>query len=403
MRLVAIDFLLTLGFVLALFYGLRQLERWLHQHIFKVGWLVFKNFQHTTLIYYTFFLPGIILNQLVFWLVAGVLDVRAERAIRLPEKQEVAELKLNFIKLSKKVSPIKVSIISLSPFLAGILFILIAMNNIFHVPIAFANFDGTLNDFVESIRQITATPDFWLWAYILFTVANTMMPDFKQIYGIRVILTVIVLIFIGLFIIGVGDEIAHAAINGPILNLLNTLSGAFAFVIILDLIVVILLAIIENIIELITGDSATFKNGKLVAMRREEVIALRNQERAKKLQALKEPKQASPLTGVPSIYKLPFPIPGPPGVEPITPVPAAILSPPPPPPPLSKPIREEPKVITVASDKKSTQSDKRSGKKKATKSSNLPPRDIVFGGTAADKSHDDEENEVRYEDVEESP
>ncbi|MCL4255005.1 MAG: hypothetical protein KJ043_14670, partial [Anaerolineae bacterium] len=165
--------------MLALFYGLRQLERWLHQHIFKVGWLVFKNFQNTTLIYYTFFLPGVILNQLVYWLVAGVLDVRADRTIRLPEKQEVAELKLNFIKLSKKASPAKVSIISLSPFLAGLLFILIAMNNIFHVNTAFADFDGTLNSFFNGIGRITTVPDFWLWAYLLFTVANTMMPDFK--------------------------------------------------------------------------------------------------------------------------------------------------------------------------------------------------------------------------------
>lgn len=380
--------------MLALFYGLRQLEQWLHQHIFKVGWLIFKNFQHTTLVYYTFFLPGVILNQLVYWLVAGVLDVRADRAIRLPEKQEVAELKLNFIKLSKKASPAKVSIISLSPFLAGLLFILIAMNHIFHVNTAFADFDGTLNSFFTSIGRITSIPDFWLWAYLLFTVANTMMPDFKQIYGLRVILTIIGVIFLILLVIGVGDEIANATINGPILSLLNTLSGAFAFVIVIDIVVVGILAIIENSIEFVTGDSATFKNGKLVAMRREEIIALRNQDRAKKMQALKEPKQLSPLAGAPSIYKVPFPIPGAPGVEPITPVPTAILSAPPPPPSLGKPIREEPKVINVSSEEK------------PPKPPMPPPRAIVFGGTAADKSHDaDEEadDDVRYEDIEESP
>lgn len=382
--------------MLALFYGLRQLERWLHQHIFKVGWLVFKNFQHTTLIYYTFFLPGVILNQLVYWLVAGVLDVRADRAIRLPEKQEVAELKLNFIKLSKKASPAKVSIISLSPFLAGLLFILIAMNNIFHVNVAFADFDGTLNSFFTSIGRITSVPDFWLWAYLLFTVANTMMPDFKQIYGLRVILTIIGVIFIALLFIGVGDEIANATINGPILSLLNTLSGAFAFVIVLDIAVVGILAVIENSIEFATGDSATFKNGKLIAMRREEVLALRNQDRTKKLQALKEPKQLSPLAGVPSIYKLPFPIPSAPGIEPITPVPTAILSAPPPPPSLGKPTREEPKVITISSEEK------------PPKPPMPPPRAIVFGGTAADKTDDEDEedetdDDVHYEDIEESP
>ncbi|MCL4256600.1 MAG: hypothetical protein KJ043_22780, partial [Anaerolineae bacterium] len=128
----------------------------------------------------------------------------------------------------------------------------------------------------------------------------------------------------------------------------------------------------------------------------EEVIALRNQDRTKKMQSLKEPKQLSPLAGAPSIYKLPFPIPGAPGVEPITPVPTAILSAPPPPPSLGKPTREDPKVITVSSEEI------------PPKPTMPPPRAIVFGGTAADKTDDaDDEDEmdddVRYEDVEESP
>jgi len=381
--------------VVALFYGLRQLERWLHQHIFKVGWLILKNFQQTTLLYYTFFLPGVIINQLVYWLMAGVLDVRADRAIRLPEKQEIGELKLNFIKLSKKASPAKVSIITIAPFLAGLFFILFAMNNIFQVNIAFADFDGTLDGLLQSIGRITSAPDFWLWAYLLFTVANTMMPDFKQIRGLRWILTIIGIAMVGLFIIGVGDEIAHAAISGPILTVLNTLSSAFAFVIVLDAVAVGVLSAIENTIEYITGDSATFKNGKMIAMTREQVIASRNQDRQKKIQALKEPKQISPLAGVPSVYKLPFPIPGAPGVEPITPVPSAILSAPPPPPSLEKrttTTREEPKVITI------------SPVNEPPKPPPPPPRAIIFGGTSAIKDTENEEDDdIHYEDAEESP
>lgn len=381
--------------MVALFYGLRQLERWLHQHIFKVGWLILKNFQQTTLLYYTFFLPGVIINQLVYWLMAGVLDVRADRAIRLPEKQEIGELKLNFIKLSKKASPAKVSIITIAPFLAGLFFILFAMNNIFQVNIAFADFDGTLDGLLQSIGRITSAPDFWLWAYLLFTVANTMMPDFKQIRGLRWILTIIGIAMVGLFIIGVGDEIAHAAISGPILTVLNTLSSAFAFVIVLDAVAVGVLSAIENTIEYITGDSATFKNGKMIAMTREQVIASRNQDRQKKIQALKEPKQISPLAGVPSVYKLPFPIPGAPGVEPITPVPSAILSAPPPPPSLEKrttTTREEPKVITI------------SPVNEPPKPPPPPPRAIIFGGTSAIKDTENEEDDdIHYEDAEESP
>lgn len=384
--MTVIDFFLALALVIALFYILRQLERWLHQHIFKVGWLVLKDFHPTTILYYTFLLPGVVLNQLVYWLVAGVFDVRADRAIKMPEKQEVGELKLNFIKLSKKASPAKVSMITLSPFLAGLLFILFAMNNIFQVHIAFADFDGTLDGVFRGIGHITNVPDFWLWAYILFTVANTMMPDFKQIYGIQWIIRLLIVIVVGLLIIGVGDEIINAAINGPLMVILNTLSGAFAFVIVVNGIVVAILAIIENSIEYVTGDSAMFRNGKMIVMTREQVIASRNQDRKRELQAVKEPKQISPLAGAPSIYKLPFPIPSAPGQEPITSVASKIVPPSVSPPSLgSRPTREVPTIITATTDE--------TPETPSFAPVQQPPRPPVrFGGTSAFKDEDEDED-----------
>ena len=69
----------------------RQIERWLHQHIFKVGWLLTNNFQTTTVLYYILFLPGILLHECSLWLAAGILNVRAERAIEFPAEQEIGE------------------------------------------------------------------------------------------------------------------------------------------------------------------------------------------------------------------------------------------------------------------------------------------------------------------------
>jgi len=90
--------------VATLLYLLRQLERWLHQHIFKVGWLFTKSFQTTTTLYYAFFLPGIFLNELVRWMVAALLDIRAERTFEWPQQQDIGELKLNFIRIQPKAT-----------------------------------------------------------------------------------------------------------------------------------------------------------------------------------------------------------------------------------------------------------------------------------------------------------
>ena len=107
-----------LGLLVLLF---RQIERWLHQHIFKVGWLLTNDYQTTTILYYILFLPGILLHELALWLAAGLLNVRAERAIQFPEPQEIGELRLNFIRLATETGLIKRLVIAAAPFAAGLI------------------------------------------------------------------------------------------------------------------------------------------------------------------------------------------------------------------------------------------------------------------------------------------
>src|SRR5690606_33056643 len=77
-----------------------------------------------------------------------------------------------------------------------------------------------------------------------------------------------------------------------------------------------ILALIENTIEWITGDSAMFRDGKMITMRRSEVQAMREQERQRARQ--RKTRHAAGRTGPPSVYNFPLPIPGAPGREPVT-------------------------------------------------------------------------------------
>ena len=109
---------------------LRQLERWLHQHIFKVGWLITRSFQTTTILYYTFFLPGVFLHELSYWLTAGILNIQAKSSLQWPEPQEIAELDLSFVELSKNTSPVKLALITLAPIITGLVSVWFIANNI---------------------------------------------------------------------------------------------------------------------------------------------------------------------------------------------------------------------------------------------------------------------------------
>lgn len=299
-----------------LLYLLRQLERWLHQHIFKVGWLVTNQFQTTTILYYAFFLPGIVLNQFIVWAVAGLLNVRADRSIAWPEKQEIGELKLNFIKLSKNVGAFRLAIISTAPLVIAIALVWHIANNILNIP-GFLSMmrDGTLTNLTEAINSFTAATDFWIWVYLAFTISNTMMPDFQNLRGWRIVISALAIIIVVLYILGAGNAVLLDAMRGPITNSLNALSSIFAVIIGLNLFMVAVLGTLEAIIERITGHSATFENGKMKTMRRSEMLA----ERAKALAVTQKPTKAvAAPAGPPSIYKLQFPIPPAPGKEAVT-------------------------------------------------------------------------------------
>ena len=293
---------------------MRRLEGWLHQHIFKVGWLLTKNLHTTTILYYTFFLPGVVIHEVIYWLIAGLLNVRADRAITWPEAQAIAELKLNFVQIARNTPRIKVVLISISPLIGGILIIWAIATSVLHVE-GFVSLmaTGTLDNLPAAINTLTATPDFWLWVYLIFTIANTMMPAKGALEGWRPIAIGIGVVITLFYVVGIGDEVILLALSGPVARGLSLLAGTFAVIIGVNLVMTGALGLIESIIERITGDSATFQNGKLVAMRREEIINARRQQQAK----LAKQQQTAKMrpAGPPSIYKLPLPIPGAPGKD----------------------------------------------------------------------------------------
>ncbi len=303
----------------SLFYALRSLEVWLHQHIFKVGWLSTRQYQTTTILYYAFFLPGIVLNQFLFWLAAGFLNVRAERSIVWPQKQEIGELKLDFIRLQKNVDPLRLAIIHTMPLLVGMVVVWHIANNIIAVPVFLVALGGNqfLDQLGPALGHFSRIPDLWLWVYLAFTISNTMMPNFEAMRGWRVALIAVGIGIVILYIVGAGNQVILNNLRGPVNDALNSLSTLFAIIIGIDVFVVAVLGTIEALIERFTGYSATFKDGKMMTMTRAEMLAQRSKALAPTAKASKAATRAEPA-GAPSIYKLVFPIPGPPGKEPVS-------------------------------------------------------------------------------------
>ncbi|NJL58178.1 hypothetical protein HC928_25975, partial [bacterium] len=166
-------------------------------------------------LYYTFFLPGILAYELVYWLAAGVLNVRADRAIALPEKQEVGELRLTFVKLSKKAPAYKVNLIKAAPLITGVIAIWWITTYVIDVSAALQQASaGTFDAIISALNTLLATPDFWLWAYVGFTLGNTMMPDVTVLKIWRWLIWPTLGVVIILFALGLGDDIVGSALAG---------------------------------------------------------------------------------------------------------------------------------------------------------------------------------------------
>ncbi len=312
--------ILTVLLLVGLFIALRRIERWLHQHIFKVGWLVTHNYQTTTILYYTFFLPGVVLHEVIYWLVAGIFNVRAEHSIQWPDVQEIGELKLNFVQISNRAAAWRKAIISIAPLVAGILATWFIAENILQITAAVAVMSsGELSAVTDGFAQLTQAPNFWLWVYIVFTIANTMFPQIpKDLRGWRSMLLAAVAVFAALTLIGLGGEIFEA-LTPTINTLLDTLLTTLVFLISIDVLMVLILGTIEYTIERVTGHSATFKGGKMITMTREEALEERRKERERERRRAERQRRAEEALPT-TVYALAFPVPGSPSDVEVTPL-----------------------------------------------------------------------------------
>ncbi len=307
---------MILGLLLVLF---RQTERWLHQHIFKVGWLLTNNFQTTTVLYYILFLPGILLHELSLWLVAGMLNIRAERAIEFPAEQEIGELRLNFIRVSPQSGAIRYALAKMAPILAGLVCLwLIAARIISWQDATAIAASGNIDDLAVALSRVTRTADFWLWFYLAFTVANTMFPALKRALSAvhkAAIVIVTGALTMSAWWIGGGLE---ASITQGIESLASSLALVILQMILFNAVAILVLGALEALIERITGKSATFAAGKMIALSRQEAQERKAMQGRERRTSRHAQQVKAPVAAVGSVYDLKLPIPGPPGREPVS-------------------------------------------------------------------------------------
>src|SRR5438128_2129267 len=117
---------------------LLYVQRWIHRHLFGMGYLIGREKQAATLFYYMFLLPGVVLHELSAYLMAGVFNVPSTRFTIYPEAQEDGSLELGFVQLEHVKNPVYAAFIGMAPLLAGIGAVVFISNSILDFPAFFA-------------------------------------------------------------------------------------------------------------------------------------------------------------------------------------------------------------------------------------------------------------------------
>jgi len=152
-------------------------QRWVHKHLKGVAYLISGHADMALMLYSLPLLPGVALHELSHAAMATMLGVKTANLTIIPQRQPDGHVRLGSVQV-ERVDVVRSSLIGLAPLLAGSVAILLIIRFAFDVnTIGDAVQRGDLAALLASMGSLLRAPDAWLWLYLLFSIANAMMPS----------------------------------------------------------------------------------------------------------------------------------------------------------------------------------------------------------------------------------
>lgn len=285
------DLILPFLALAAILFPLRWMQGWLLRHLFGFGYLVSKDKRFATLIFYFVLFPGVVLHEISRYLVAGMLRIIPTGFQIIPEEQDDGEIEIGFVQFGLILNPLYAAIVDLTPLAVGLAVTSLVSSSILNLP----DFISHLRSFdiyliSDAFARLVNRPDFLLWSYVLFAVANTMLPSRNEYRGLLIFAGICGLIVLFFVVLGLPNAVYYL-LNNPVRNLLLGMTAIFGIILFVDIAAAGVLWLLERIASRVT--------------RREVQYAPAQQNKA-----VKEERQPT------DIYELALPIPPAPGKVP---------------------------------------------------------------------------------------
>lgn len=223
------------------------LERWIHRHLQGVALLLTGDAEVSVLLYALPLLPGVILHEASHALTGWLVGARVGRISILPARAK-GRIQLGFVPV-EATGPVKMALIGLAPLVTGCLVLLLIGWQGLHLGAAGAalvTFDwrGTL----EGLQQAMQAPDAWVWAYLAFSISNTMLPSRSDLRAWPVLVIFLVLVALVVILLGLGPSLVE-----PLNSALRWLAVACSLTALIDFVFVALIFVSEKVLERARG------------------------------------------------------------------------------------------------------------------------------------------------------
>lgn len=254
------DSLMPFFWVLITLPILLVLQRWIHRHLHGLALLVTGQQARAVIIYAIVLLPGVFLHEASHWLTATVLGVRTGSFSIIPRQQDDGSIQLGYVEYYKtrSLDPVRESVIGGAPLIVGTAVILLIGYRVFNITeLAALVQTGQISSISQVIDTLFQTPDFFLWLYLLFAIANGMMPSRSDRRAWPAFAIALLIFSIIVYLLGLADTVAASLVQ-PVMLMFGYLGLAFSLAIGVDLFFMVIIAALEGVIGRIKGVSVNY-------------------------------------------------------------------------------------------------------------------------------------------------
>ncbi len=183
-------------------------QRWLHQQIQILFFLLTRRINLALTLFALLFLPGVLLHETSHFVVARLLGVKTRKFSLLPQVTVDARLRLGYVETAK-ADVFRDTLIGAAPLLVGgAVVALLGINQLGIAPLFDLVSQGKWDAFWVALAAVPDHPDFWLWFYLTFTISSMMLPSPSDRQAwLPVVLVVVVIVGLAL-LAGAGPWLA---------------------------------------------------------------------------------------------------------------------------------------------------------------------------------------------------